>query len=175
MTASARPAQRSTRRSTTAIAPERVAVLDQLEKRLMEISARTRAGLRQAAAVVHPDMQPFGILMLRHIEEFGPSTAGTLATQLQVDKSVISRQTKLLEQFGFIKVTTSSVDRRQRVITLTRKAITRLQALDPGGASRLEARLHTWSTTDLTRLSRYLELLLMAAEDVPLDFTLDEA
>jgi DNA-binding MarR family transcriptional regulator len=173
---SARVTQResSQRKQSPAIPADRVAVLDRLETDLMAISARTRAGLRLAAAAVHPELPPFGILLLRNLEQCGASTAGALATRLEVDKSVISRQTKQLEQLGFVKVTTSSADRRNRVITLTRKANARLEVLDPGGAIRLEARLHDWSTSDLRRLAVYLERLMAAAENLPLGFNLED-
>jgi DNA-binding MarR family transcriptional regulator len=152
--------------STAAGIPaDRLAVIGLLEARMAAVAGRTRAGLRDAARAVHPDLQPFAIVLLRQLEQHGPMPPGALATQLDVDKSVISRQTRHLERLGLAEVSIDPADRRNRVIALTPAGAGRLREVGPGGTIRVHSRLHAWDTADLVLFAGYLGRLLDDADD----------
>ncbi len=139
-----------------AIPADRLAALKALECGVTAVIAGTREGLRRDAMAVHPELPPFALLLLRRLEEDGPSTPGALAARLKVANSAISRQTRQLGQLGLVRMKTDATDRRIRIIALTPKAIARLQAVGPGGPAGLELHLLDWDTEDLQLLAGYI-------------------
>jgi DNA-binding MarR family transcriptional regulator len=130
---------------------ERTAAITLLEDRLLTLIAMSRSGVRMAASAVHPDLAPVGLLLLRRIQRDGPMTPGVAAEKLHVDKSVISRQTRQLEDIGLVKVTVDRADRRNRVVALTSAAVKRLDAAAPSGLEQWADMVADWEIADLNR------------------------
>lgn len=139
---------------------ERLSVITMLEERIAAVAGRTRARLRDTARDIHPDLPPYGVLLLCHLEQHGQMTAGALAARLSADRSVVSRQIRQLEQLGLVRLGTDPADRRNRIIALTRQAEERLTTLGLAGTLWMESQLSGWETADLARLVSYLGRLL---------------
>ena len=71
-----------------------------VEEQLRLLFVRVRAVWKEAAAAVHPDLQPVGYKIISAIVHRGRMHAGALADTLEIDKSVVSRQVKHLEALG---------------------------------------------------------------------------
>jgi DNA-binding MarR family transcriptional regulator len=143
-----------------AIPAERLTVITLLEARIAAVAGRTRARLRGTAHDVHPDLQPYAVLLLCHLDQYGQMTVGLLAARLSADRSVVSRQIRQLDQLGLVRVRIDPADRRNRIIALTRQAEERLNALGLAGTLWMESQLSGWETADLALLVSYLGRLL---------------
>ena len=73
-----------------------------VEEQLRLLFVRVRAVWKEAAAAVHPDLQPVGYKILSAIVHRGRMHAGAIADALEIDKSVVSRQVKHLEALGLV-------------------------------------------------------------------------
>ena len=62
-----------------------------VEQELGRLFARIRIGWREAAATVHPDLQPLGYQVLTSIATGKATSAGAIIERLQTDKSAVSR------------------------------------------------------------------------------------
>lgn len=93
-----------------------------VEEQVVHLVKRARALWQQAASRVHPDLQPVGYRMLSHLVKWGPHHPGRLADVLETDKSVISRQAKLLCELGLLDVKPDPQDGRGRIFVVTPRA-----------------------------------------------------
>lgn len=115
--------------------------------------------MRDRAAAVHPDLQPLGYKLLTTMVRTGPIHAGGLAELLGTDKSVISRQTRVLEDLGFIERRTDPTDRRASFLEATPAAIERVNEVRAADQAKLYRSLRQWDDHDLHRLAELLERL----------------
>ena len=119
------------------------ASLGEFQVRLSMIFGRARAQWKESAARVHPDLQPAGYKLLSFIARSEQANAHQLADLFEMDKSVISRQVRALEEWGLVVSRPDDRDARQRVLTATPAAQAQGLALplgdvtrpDPGGSS----------------------------------------
>jgi DNA-binding MarR family transcriptional regulator len=89
----------------------------------------------------------------------GPIHAGGLAELLGTDKSVISRQTRILEDLGFIERRTDPTDRRASFLEATPAAIEAVNEVRAADQAKLYRSLRQWDDHDLHRLAELLERL----------------
>jgi DNA-binding MarR family transcriptional regulator len=149
--------------TTTDVAPPntqgvRAAVVD-VEEQLSVLARRIRANLRHTAAAVDPALTPFGLKILRVLARLGATHSSGVAEFLEVDRSIVSRQAKQLEELGLIGLRTDPSDGRCRFLVLTDDAYTRLLAAGAVGDSLLHHHLAEWPNDDLHRFAGYLERL----------------
>src|SRR4051794_22727469 len=76
--------------------------LAEVEEQLGLLFGRARQVAKDAAARVHPDLQPVGYKVLATIVRIGSTNAQAIATVLEVDKSVVSRQVRILEELDLV-------------------------------------------------------------------------
>jgi DNA-binding MarR family transcriptional regulator len=152
MTATAAPAGPVTR---TAADDEIAAVEEQL--RLLFV--RVRAVWKEAAAAVHPELQPVGYKILSAIVHRGRMHAGAIADVLEIDKSVVSRQVKHLESLGLAQSVADPEDRRARFIEATPSAIESVGQRGSRMHRKLHEQLRAWPGDDVAQLARLLERL----------------
>lgn len=130
-----------------------------VERELGRLFARIRVGWREAAATVHPDLQPLGYQVLAAIVSGHATTAGALIERLQTDKSAVSRQVRQLTELGLVVSIRDSDDRRARRLVATELATERVTAARAAYESRLSERLRRWSADDLDRVADLLDEL----------------
>ncbi|MBN9176642.1 MAG: MarR family transcriptional regulator [Microbacterium sp.] len=113
------------------------ASLGEFQLRLSMIFGRARAQWKESAARVHPDLQPAGYKLLACIARSDRANAHQLAELFEMDKSVISRQVRALEDWGLIVSRPDDRDARQRVLTATPAAQAALADVRVEYAARL--------------------------------------
>lgn len=117
---------------------------------------RVRLNLRDSALAIDPLLQPFGLKMLRMLSKCGPMHSGALADALFVDKSVISRQARALEELGFIETHPDPHDGRARIIALTPDAGKRIAEARASDKAQTTSKLRQWPVEDLQKFAEYI-------------------
>ncbi|WP_165063166.1 MarR family winged helix-turn-helix transcriptional regulator [Marisediminicola senii] len=130
-----------------------------VEEQLGQLARQVRASFKQAATAIDPALSPFGLKLMRLLARSGPTQASIAAEQLDVDRSVISRQARQLEELGLVETAVDPHDGRARFLSVTPVAVTRLEAVGATGTTLLHAALADWSVADLRQFAGYLERL----------------
>lgn len=142
---------------------EGVGELDQavarVEHELGRLFARIRIGWRDAAASVHPDLQPLGYQVLTSIVSGKANTAGAIIERLQTDKSAVSRHVRQLEELGLVESVPDPDDRRARRLVATELAEQRVAIARATYKGRIGDRLRAWSADDLQHFADLLDAL----------------
>jgi DNA-binding MarR family transcriptional regulator len=127
-----------------------------VEEQLRRLFVRVRMVWKEAAAAVHPDLQPVGYKILSAIVHRGRLHAGAIAETLGIDKSVVSRQVKHLEALGLAQVVPDPEDGRARFVEATPTAITSVEQKRSRMQQKLYAQLRTWPGDDVDTLATLL-------------------
>ena len=135
------------------------AAIGELEEQMSILAGRIRANVRDTAVAIDPALPPFGLKLLRLLSRCGPTHAGAAADMLFVDKSVISRQARQLEELGLIELQVDPNDGRARFLTLTPAAVERMEAVRADGKMLMHQLLGTWSVADLRQFAGYIARL----------------
>ena len=127
-----------------------------VEQELGRLFARISIGWREAAATVHPDLQPLGYQVLTSIATGKATSAGAIIERLQTDKSAVSRQVRQLEQLGLVESVPDPEDRRARVLVATELAQERVALARSRYEGRIGERLRNWTAADLDHFADLL-------------------
>ena len=130
-----------------------------VEEQFTRLFNQVSVSMRDRAARIHPDLQPAGFKLLSTIVRTGPTHAGALAQMLYTDKSVISRQLKVLEDMGFVERRTDPSDRRASFIVATPEAIEKVNEVRAADQAHLYRSLRQWGEEDVRRLADLLARL----------------
>jgi len=133
--------------------------LADVEEQMMVLAAYVRGAIREAAGRIDPALQPFGLKILRQLRRCGPMHASALAESLDVDRSVISRQARPLQDLGLLELKADPADGRARFLAATPLAIERMAEVPGSDKSLLYSRLSSWPEADLHQFARLLERL----------------
>jgi DNA-binding MarR family transcriptional regulator len=136
----------------------------EVEEQMTALARRIRVTTREAAAAIHPDLQPIGYKMMRVIRRCGAAHASAVADQLGVDRSVVSRQLRQLQDLGLVEVGADAQDGRVRVLALTAAGRAGIEAGDTQDGSRLIRGLAGWTRADLDTFAGYLARLNAGGE-----------
>lgn len=117
---------------------------------------RARSSMRDRAARVHPDLQIGSYMILSTLARRGPTHAGAIAEMLAMDKSIVSRQAKQLEEAGLLIRTQDQKDKRATFFDISEHARERLGEVQRKDQSALHEQLGAWSISDLNRLAELL-------------------
>ena len=116
-------------------------VIAEVEEQLGLLLGRVRLVWKEAAAQIHPELQPVGYKMLAMIVRSGETNASALADAFETDKAVVSRQIRMLEDAGLVISRADDNDRRARVLSATPAAVERVRAARARQQDRLRALL----------------------------------
>ena len=94
-----------------------------VEGELNMLFSRIRTVWKESAQQVHPDLQPAGYKLLSAITRLGTTNAHVLAETFEMDKSVVSRQIRMLEDLGLVETRPDQTDGRVRVLVATPNAL----------------------------------------------------
>ncbi|MDR2997132.1 MAG: MarR family winged helix-turn-helix transcriptional regulator [Microbacterium sp.] len=139
--------------------PELDQAVARVEQELGRLFARIRMSWRDAAATVHPDLQPLGYQVLAAIESGKATSAGEIIERLQTDKSVVSRQVRQLEELGLVESVRDPEDGRARLLVATDLARERVATARAAYEARIGERLRAWSAADLDLFADLLDAL----------------
>jgi DNA-binding MarR family transcriptional regulator len=133
--------------------------LGDLQTHLNLIFARTRSLWKESAARVDPELQVGGYKLLTFIERAETANAHELAERFEIDKSVISRQVRMLEELGLIESRADARDGRLRVLTATPSARAALAELRRDHATRLRTVVAELTQDEIAAASKVFRLL----------------
>ena len=133
--------------------------LGDLQAHLNLIFARTRSLWKESAARVHPELQVAGYKLLTFIDRAGTANAHELAERFEMDKSVISRQVRMLEELGLLESHPDEHDGRLRVLTVTSAARTSLADVRREYGTRLQAVIDELTADEIRAASKAFRLL----------------
>jgi len=147
--------------ATLPVAPGQAsdAAISDVEAQFTRLFNQVGTSMRDRAQRIHPELQPGGYKLLTTIVRSGPIHAGALAAMLYTDKSVISRQVKLLEDMGFVERKTDPEDRRASFIAATPEAIEKVNEVRAADQATLYRGLRRWGEEDVRRLAELLARL----------------
>jgi len=134
-------------------------VLADFQGHLNLIFARARTMWRESAARMHPELQPAGYKLLAFISRTGPTNAHQLAERFEMDKSMVSRQIRMLEEFGLLESRPDEHDGRLRVLTATPAACDMLAELRKEHADRMRTVLAGLTADEVKAASKAFSLL----------------
>ena len=134
----------------------------EVEEQMSMLFNRARLIWKEAAQKVHPDLQPAAYKLLSTIVRLGSANAHVLAEMFEMDKSVVSRQVRTLEEFGLVETRADERDGRVRVLVATPIAEERVREVREGNQQRLRAVLRDHPETDLRNFAELLRSLAEA-------------
>ncbi|GAA1523502.1 DNA-binding MarR family transcriptional regulator [Agromyces terreus] len=146
---------------TEASAPVDEAIAD-VEEQMGLLFNRARLVWKEAAQKVHPDLQPAAYKLLSTIVRLGSANAHVLAEMFEMDKSVVSRQVRALEEFGLVDTRADEHDGRVRVLVATPTAIERVREVREGNQQRLRDVLLDYPESDLRGFAELLRRIVGA-------------
>lgn len=117
---------------------------------------RVRSSMRARAARVHPQLQPAGYKILTSLLRGGPTHAGALVEHLATDKSVVSRQLRLLEELGLVEREVDPADRRAQLLAATELARNQVAEIRRKDQGLFYSRLRAWPLDDVRMLAELL-------------------
>lgn len=129
------------------------------EEQFSLLLGRVRAFFTNAAAQIHPDLQPVGYKILSMIVRLGEVNAFTIAEALDTDKSVVSRQVRMLEDAGLVTSRADEKDRRARVLSPTPEAIEKVSAVRAVQQERLRTQLRSRPEVEVRAFASILKAL----------------
>ena len=140
--------------------PDLEASIAAVEDEFGRLFNRARTQWRLAAARVHPDLQPTGYKVIATLVTRGPAHAGSLAEELLIDKSLLSRQLRQLEELGLTESRVDEHDARSRVIAATPLAIEKVGEVKAENRAAMRERLHEWEPSEIALFAKLLGRLL---------------
>jgi DNA-binding MarR family transcriptional regulator len=148
--------------AATAVSVDVDEALSEFQANLNLIFARARSLWKESAARIHPDLQPSGYKLLTFIARAGSASAHQLAHSFEMDKSVVSRQVRMLEDMDLLQSRPDDSDGRQRVLTATPAACELLADLRGDHADRLRDVIAGLTPDELHAASKVFRLLTEA-------------
>ena len=133
--------------------------IEAVEVQLGVLFGRARAIWKDSAQRIHPDLQPVGYKILGSIVRLGETNAHILAQLLETDKSVLSRQVRMLEELGLVTSRVDERDGRARVLTPTPMAIDKVRTIRSSQQERLRDLLRSRPTEDVRAFASMLRLI----------------
>jgi len=123
-----------------------------------------RSATRRLSAEYDAALAPFGIniaqfSLLRTIERSEPVSHTDLGDQLELDRSTIGRNVRVLERAGLVNTGRSEADQRETVVTLTRQGRRILKEAAPvwkDCQNTIEKRLSEHKVKDLRMILRVI-------------------
>lgn len=144
-------------------APEDVdEALAEFQGQLNLMFAKARTLWKESAARVHPELQPSGYKLLTFVARSGGTNAHQLADCFEMDKSVVSRQVRMLEDLGLLESRPDEHDGRLRVLTATTEASAALAAVRADHAKRMRAAMIELEPGEIEIASKVFRILAEA-------------
>jgi DNA-binding MarR family transcriptional regulator len=131
----------------------------EVEEQLGVVVGRARLVWKDAATQVHAELKPVGYKILSTIVRLGETNAYVLSDVLETDKSIVSRQVRMLEEAGLVISRADDKDRRAHVLAPTAAAIERVRIVRAQQQNRLRDLLRSRPEGDVRAFAAMLRLL----------------
>jgi DNA-binding MarR family transcriptional regulator len=133
-----------------------------VEDQLGVVFNRARLVWKEAADQVQPGLPPAAYKVLAMIVRLESTNAHVLADLLDMDKSVVSRQIRVLEEGGLVESRPDERDGRLRALSATPMAVERVLAVRAANQARVRAALEPRSVSELRTFAEMLRVLAEA-------------
>lgn len=131
-------------------------LIDEVEGQFATMFVNARNSLRARAAAIDPCLSPMGYKVLAIIWRDGPRQQGCVAEEMEVDKALMSRTIKQLEQFGLVERSIDPSDGRALLVSMSEQARDRFAKTVSRARRVLHDRLADW---DLDEVRRFTDLM----------------
>lgn len=131
----------------------------EFQAQLHLVFAKARSVWKESAARVHVELSPAGYKLLTFVARAGSTSAHQLAEAFEMDKSVVSRQVRMLEDLGLVRSHAAEHDGRQRVLAATPEATEALAAVRADHASWMRSAIGQLTPDELSAASKVFHLL----------------
>jgi DNA-binding MarR family transcriptional regulator len=132
------------------------AAIAAVEEQFTALYRQVKTRMRRRASLVHPDLAVMGYVILTTLGRHGATHAGALSEALGMDKSLLSRQLRTLEELGLVERTQDPTDKRSSILTLTGFGTERVGTVQAADRAALYGQLRDWEVDDLNALARLL-------------------
>lgn len=134
-------------------------LIDEVESQFATMFVNARNSLRARAAAIDPLLSPIGYKVLAIIWRDGARQQGCVAEEMDIDKALMSRTIKQLEQFGLVERTIDPSDGRAMLVSMTEAARKRFDATVARARHVLHDRLADWEIDEVRRFTDLLAKL----------------
>jgi DNA-binding MarR family transcriptional regulator len=128
--------------------------LDVVEKATAQLT-RNFEMLRRRSDI-YSELDKAGYLLLRTLEEMGPTDIGSLAAAIGLDPSTAGRQVAVMQEKGLVDRAPDPADRRRSIISPTGEGHRRMVGTRCRRRGAMGELLSDWSDEDLSTLGRML-------------------
>jgi DNA-binding MarR family transcriptional regulator len=132
------------------------AAYDAVEAAFRRVGMVAKRTFREFAAAVHPELRQAGWAVLNTVlradNEACRVTVGDIIAETGMDKSVVSRQLRSLQDWDLVQLSRAETDARVVQVVGTENAHARLRGVRAQQRERYAALLRTWSTEDMVQL-----------------------
>jgi DNA-binding MarR family transcriptional regulator len=135
------------------------AAIVNVETSMGTLSRKIHFILKEAAAAIDPSLPPASFRLLRLIERCGSIQSSAAAEQLAVDRSVVSRQIRQLEDLGLVETRTDKSDGRARFLVLTEEGVRRMNTVNPTRRTIMYPLLQEWEVDELETFAAQIDRL----------------
>lgn len=122
----------------------------------------------ELTADVEPALTPATYPVISAIARFGPSTASSLADELGLDRSVVSRRAMTLVQAGLLRTTSHPDDKRQVLFELTDTGAESVQAMRLRLDAAVAQHISRWTSAErasfASLITRFVEAGTLGAD-----------
>jgi DNA-binding MarR family transcriptional regulator len=132
------------------------AAIASVEEQFTALYRQVKTKMRQRASLVHPDLAVMGYVILTTLKRCGATHAGALIETLGMDKSLLSRQLRALEELGLVERELDPTDKRSSILTQTELGRERVNTVQAADRAALHGQLRDWEVGDLNRLAELL-------------------
>ena len=133
--------------------------LDDVEQQFAALYSNAQRGLRRRAAAVHPELLVTGYRLLGVLSHRGALQQVEIAELLELDKAVVSRTVKQLEELGLVGRTPDPHDGRASRVALSPEADERLRSVNEHERAALRTKLSDWHPDEIGNLAALLARL----------------
>lgn len=130
-----------------------------LELEVSGLISRFRIAMRDAAERLSPGLHPGAYKTFVTIAQRGPITSSALAELLYIDKGLLSRTVRSLEDLGLLERAPDPTDGRSSLLSATTAGRERLEQVRAAHQSPMMERLRRWPVEDVQRLAALLHAL----------------
>ncbi|MFB2581547.1 MarR family winged helix-turn-helix transcriptional regulator [Herbiconiux sp. P15] len=135
---------------------ERAEAILAVEGEMARIVRATRAFLLENAARFSSELSPSGFWVLRYIVKNAPTSPGAIVAQVGMDKSVVSRQLRVLKDLGFVTSVPDPSDGRASLFEPTPATLLRMDDIRHEVQAAYSGVLDDWSDDDVRSFVRLL-------------------
>ena len=120
---------------------------------------------RDMANAFSPGLAPAGFAVLAAVYQLAPAPPAAIIAHTQMDKSVVSRQLRLLKTDGHLMTGPDPSDGRARLYSLAPATHTLLEHILALGKERFGGIFAEWSDDDLIAFATYMRRLFISQRD----------